>query len=347
MNSRDLTLSSIKDIPEKIPFNPFIMHLAAALGRVNYCHEYVQKPEILVKCQTKCANFFGIDHINVSTDAYREASAWGVEMCWEGNTPDAIKILSLEDFDSIDTPDLLASPRIQQRVKAVKLMKERVGNSQCIIGWIEAPFAEINCMFGMINIMKIRPKSWDPVLKTLFHRILPIQKEFASLQIEAGADIIGVGDSAISQIGPKKYESACLSPTRTLFKNIQQHVPVLYHTCGDNSGIDRDGRDMLQLIAATGCDVLDIDYQVDLASAKQKIGKNLCLRGNSNTQIFGSSTYSAVNVAEEIERTIREGKPNGQYMYAAGCELPWTPLDLAIRNLGMAKGINEKMGHYK
>ncbi len=346
MNSRDLTLSALTGIPEKIPFNPFIMHLAASLAGVDYCHDYVQNPEILVKCQIKSADFFGIDHLNVSTDAYREANAWGVDIFWEGNTPDGKTVLSLEEFDSVETPDLLSSPRIQQRVEAVKLMKESVGSSQCIVGWIEAPFAEINCVFGMINIMRIRPKDWDATLGKLFKRILPIQQEFAQLQIEAGADIIGVGDSAISQIGPKKYASACLKPTRDLFAAIRQHVPVLYHTCGDNSGIDRDGRDMLKLIASTGCDVLDIDYQVDLALAKQKIGKNICLRGNSNTQILGSPTYSTENVATEVIQNIRAGKPNGHYMYAAGCELPWEPLKLAIRNLSIAKGINEQLGKY-
>ncbi|MHA1672056.1 MAG: hypothetical protein ACTSYI_00385, partial [Promethearchaeota archaeon] len=113
MNSRDLTFSALHGIPEKIPFNPFIMHLAASITGVDYCHEYVQKPEILVASQIKCANFFGIDHINVSTDAYREASAWGVEIFWDGNTPDAKSVLKMDDFDSLETPELLSSPRIQ------------------------------------------------------------------------------------------------------------------------------------------------------------------------------------------------------------------------------------------
>ena len=51
MNSRDLTLSAIKGVPEKIPFNPFIMHLAATIADVDYCHDYVQKPEILADAQ--------------------------------------------------------------------------------------------------------------------------------------------------------------------------------------------------------------------------------------------------------------------------------------------------------
>ena len=46
MNSLELTLSSIKGTPEKLPFNPFIMHLAASLAGVDYNHEYCQNPEM-------------------------------------------------------------------------------------------------------------------------------------------------------------------------------------------------------------------------------------------------------------------------------------------------------------
>jgi hypothetical protein len=70
MNSKDLTFSAIKGVPEKIPFNPFIMHLAASLMNVDYNHDYCQNPTILAKAQIKCSDFFGIDHVNVSTDAY-------------------------------------------------------------------------------------------------------------------------------------------------------------------------------------------------------------------------------------------------------------------------------------
>jgi len=33
-------------------------------------------------------------------------------------------------------------------------------------------------------------------------------------------------------------------------------------------------------------------------------------------------------------------------MYAAGCEWPWEPLEMASRNLGLAKALTEKLGTY-
>jgi len=347
MNSLELTLSAINSIPERIPFNPFIMHLAASLIGVDYNHIYCQKPEILADAQIRCSEFFEIDHVNVSTDAYREANAWGVEINWDGHTPVAKTHLSIEEFESIEPPNLLENIRVQNRIKAVKELSKRIRNEKCIVGWIEAPFAEICCLFGLIDVLMLCKKSeWIQEIRNLINRILPVQKEFAALQIEAGANIIGAGDSAISQIGPMRYEKCCLDATKELFNYIQKKIPVLYHICGDNSVIDKEGRDMLKLVSSTNAAILDLDYQVDLKTAKEKIGKNNCIRGNTNTQILGSSSYPLLEVIKEIESTIQMGKPEGFYMYAAGCEWPWEPLSMACRNLGIAKTLIEKLGYY-
>ena len=347
MKSRELTLSAIKGTPEKIPFNPFIMHLAASLAQVDYNHEYCKKPDVLVDSQIKCAEFFGIDHVNVSTDAYREANAWGVAIDWESHTPVAKMHLPIEEFESIETPSLLENSRILNRVNAVKKLSEKVGGNQCIIGWIEAPFAEICCLFDLVNVLLLCKNSdWVARIKKLINRVIPIQKEFAKLQIEAGADIIGAGDSAISQIGPMRYERCCLDATKELFDYIQKDVPVLYHICGDNSVVDKEGRDMLKLVSSTKAAILDLDFQVELKLAKEKIGKNNCIRGNTNTQILGSSKYSISRVIEEITKTIEAGKPGGMFQYSAGCEWPWSPKEMSSRNLGIAKALIEKLGYY-
>jgi len=347
MNSLESTLSAIKGIPERIPFNPFIMHLAASLANVDYNHDYCQKPDVLADTQIKCAKFFGINHVNVSTDAYREANAWGVAIDWSSHTPVAKSRLIISDFDSIEAPDLLSNQRIINRVEAVKTLSDKVGGDQCVIGWIEAPFAEICCLFDLVNVLKLcRYDDWDKKIISLINKVLPIQKEFAKLQIEAGAHIIGVGDSAISQIGPFRYEKCCLSATKNLFNFIQKDIPALYHICGDNSMIDKEGRDMLKLVSSTNAAILDLDYQVDLRLAKEKIGKNNCIRGNTNTQVLGSQTYSISEVSSEIEKTIELGKPGGMFQYAAGCEWPWEPLSMASRNLGVARTLVEKLGKY-
>jgi uroporphyrinogen-III decarboxylase len=324
------------------------MHLAAIIEGIDYSRVYCQDALALARAQITCAKTFGIDHVNVSTDAYREASAWGVEVSFSGHTPIAANQIDLQEFNSVEEPDLNAAQRIQDRVKAVRLLCSMVGDDQCIVGWIEAPFAELCCLFGLMDVLKLgRKPDWNERIKKLMRRVLPVQLEFAKMQIEAGADIIGAGDSAVSQIGPKRYEEACLEATQELFKSISKHAPVLYHVCGDNSPVDKEGRDMLKLLASSGASILDIDYQVDLSTAKNKIGSQMCIRGNTDTNLLGNRLIEPERVAREFTKTIEDGKPNGRYMFAAGCEWPWVPLDVAARNLGIAKTLNDKLGVYE
>ena len=103
---------------------------------------------------------------------------------------------------------------------------------------------------------------------------------------------------------------------------------------------------MLKLVSSTSAAILDLDYQVDLKVAKQKIGLNNCIRGNTNTQVLGSLEYSVKDVINEVKKTINNGKPAGNYMYAAGCEWPWEPIEMASRNLGIAKTLVDTIGNY-
>ncbi|MHA2079363.1 MAG: uroporphyrinogen decarboxylase family protein [Candidatus Thorarchaeota archaeon] len=347
MNSLERTLTSIEGTPDRIPFNPFIMHLAAAIDDIAYSKVYCKDAKVLADAQIRFSNSFGTDHVNVSTDAYREASAWGVEVDFAGHTPIAKTHLNLDEFESIEKPDLDSADRVQNRVNAVRILKESVGHEQCVVGWIEAPFAEICCIFGLMNVLKLaREPDWNAIVGGLIDRILPVQKEFAKMQIEAGADIIGAGDSAVSQIGPKRYGEVCLRPTQELFNEIKTQVPVLYHVCGDSSVIDADGRDMLELVADSGASILDIDFQVDMETAKMKIGNRICIRGNTNTTVLGNHMFNSAQVSDAVAKTIQAGKPGGRYMFSAGCEWSWKPLDIAIRNIEIARDLVAKLGVY-
>ena len=346
MLQRDRFLETIHGRGDHVPFDPLIMHLAAEMFQLDYSKQYCEDPSHIAQCQITAAKRFGLNHVHVCTDAYREANAWGIEVDLSHHTPMAAtgSKFDFTTFDAIDIPDLNHNPRIQTRIHAIKLPKQQAPE-MCVMGWIEAPFAEICCLFDMMVVMKdLLRKENANYLRKCLDRIIPIQFEFAKMQIEAGADIIGAGDAAISQIGPRNYAQTTFSATQHLFKDIKRLVPVLYHTCGDNSGVDRNGNDMLELLVGTGADILDIDFQVDLRRAKIQIGSRICLRGNTNTSLLADKFSSSEKVAIQIQNEVQIGKINGKYIYGAGCEWPWSPLSVAVQNLDIARQIVEKEG---
>jgi len=339
-SSLERCMEALDGETDRVPFAPFIMHFAAELLSIDYSSQYCQDYNYVVEGQIKCWKAFDLDVLCVSTDAYREAEAWGVEISYEMHTPYPVKHLDIHHFESAEAPEV-TSGRMLDRIRAVEELSRSYGDEVPVIGWIEAPFAELCCLFGVNEALLLARKNPD-LLRRILERVIKVQKEFAKAQIEAGAHVIGAGDSIISQIGPGEYRRTTLDVTRELFQGLR--VPVLYHCCGDNSVVNKDG-DMLRLISSSGAKIIDIDTQVSLKIAKEKSGDR-CIRGNVSTTVLGDPASPTQTVFDACREAIRIGKINGRYMFSAGCEWPWKPLDIVSRNLGIAKATVLAYGSY-
>ncbi|MEM2902420.1 MAG: uroporphyrinogen decarboxylase family protein [Candidatus Bathyarchaeia archaeon] len=339
-SSLERCLEAFDGESDRIPFAPFIMHFAAELLSIDYSSQYCQNYNYVVEGQIKCWKNFDLDVVCVSTDAYREAEGWGVKVSYDMHTPYPVRQLDIGSFDSVEAPEVM-SGRMLDRIRAVEKLSRSHGSEVLVIGWIEAPFAELCCLFGVYQTLLLARRN-PALLRRILDRVVKVQEEFAKAQIEAGAHVIGAGDSIISQIGPGEYKRTALDTTRKLFHALK--VPVLYHCCGDNSIVNKDG-DMLKLIASSGAKIIDIDTQVNLKVAKEKIGE-CCIRGNVNTTILGDPMATTEAIFDACKESVETGKINGRYMFAAGCEWPWRPLNIVSRNLGIAKAIVLAYGTY-
>ena len=97
------------------------------------------------------------------------------------------------------------------------------------------------------------------------------------------------------------------------------HVPVIYHVCGDTLPI-------MPAIPCTGIDILSADHAINLAEAREIVGKTICLMGNVdpiNTMWNGNPE----KIREESYKCIDAAGADGRFILAAGCEVPKeTPL---------------------
>ena len=90
--------------------------------------------------------------------------------------------------------------------------------------------------------------------------------EFARAQVEAGADLIGVGDAAASLVGPQIYEEFVRPYEQRLVDGLHaMGTRVRLHICGNI-------RRILPGIGSLGCDMVDIDSMVPLDQARREMG---------------------------------------------------------------------------
>ena len=135
---------------------------------------------------------------------------------------------------------------------------------------------------------------------------------YAKAQIDAGADVIGVGDAA-SLIGPRIYETMAFEYERKLLKAIKEMGAVTkLHICGNTT-------ELIELLPVEYIDILDIDWMVDYKQAVQSIGKDVSVNGNFDPVSVLLQGYLEL-VKQETIRCINDG--NEISMVAAGCEVP-------------------------
>jgi uroporphyrinogen decarboxylase len=316
MNSRERLYARLAGKPvDKIPNLNIYMHIVAREAGVTY-REFVQNYRKLAEGNLVCAEKYGADHVGVISDPMREASAFGVELVFpEDTVPYAKQPLITGDFDLSEVKcfDPLESERTLDRVKGCELLRRKVGQDYPVIGWIEGCIAEAADLRGLSEILEDMAAG-ESYLTELFEIIHIQQKRFAKAQIDAGADIIGVGNAAASLIGPLLYKKYGLSWDKAIVDYIHScGARVKLHICGNITSL-------LELLREVGPDIIDIDWMVDFARAVK-------IFDNSNTAVSGNVDPVAVlmqGTAEYVESQVRHCVSVGSATtcIAAGCEVP-------------------------
>ena len=154
------------------------------------------------------------------------------------------------------------------RVRGVSLLKEQVGGDKLIEGWIEGPCAESADLRG-INTLMLDFYDDPAFVRRLFDFVLEMGLRFAKAQLDAGAQLIGVGDAAASLIGPQLYDEFVWPYEKRLVDGLHALGPRCGYICGNTSKI-------LEGMGRLGCDMVDLDYFVSVADASRGWGRTRC-----------------------------------------------------------------------
>jgi len=137
---------------------------------------------------------------------------------------------------------------------------------------------------------------------------------FITLQVEAGAHCIGIGDAFCSQIGAGPYRELAFEREKRLVDHIHSlGAKAKLHVCGNTAPIMKD-------MIATGADILDVDHLVpDMGIFTGFLSPTQVFSGKSDpVGIIQNATPE--QIAESV-RDCRE-EAGGRVIVSAGCEVP-------------------------
>jgi len=317
MNGRERVLAHLAGEPvDRLPLMPITMMFAVdQIGRTY--GEYARDHRVMVEAQLRVAEKYAFDYVSVISDPAREAFDCGAKVEFFPNQPPAIveteaRLADKTELARLRAPDPLGGGRMTDRVEGVALLKQRTAGEKLIEGWVEGPCAEAADLRGINTLMT--DFFDDPAfVRDLFEFVIGMELQFARAQVEAGIDIMGVGDAAASLVGPDLYEEFVWPYEQSLVAGLHAlGTKVRLHICGNT-------RRILGGMGRLGCEIVDLDYPSPMSEGRAAMGPNQVLLGNINpVKVLKDGTPEAVTAA--IAACHREAGP--RYIVGAGCEVP-------------------------
>ncbi len=315
MTSRERVFAFLEGRPaDRLPLMPITMMFAADRIGAPY-GRYALDHRILAEAQIRTADEFGFDHVSAITET-REAPDCGAPIqCYE-DQPYAIdeRRALLADkgmLARLQPPDPLTGRHMLDRLQALELLRRRAGAEKIIEGWVEGPCGASADLRG-INTLMLDFFDDPAFVRELFEFVLDLALRFGRAQIEAGADMIGIGDPAASLVGPRIYQEFIWPFQKRLVDGLHAAgALVRLHICGNT-------RPILEALGRLGCDIVDIDAAVSLGEAREQMGPDQVLLGNLDP-VRLLRNLAPEEITNALAECYRQAGP--RYIVGAGCEI--------------------------
>ena len=323
MNGRDRLLGLIDGHPTDCrPCMPITMMFASDLVGAKYL-DYATDYRVQVAAQLEIAEKLDFDHVSVISDPCCEAADCGAKILFTPDLPPAVSeehslLREKGDLVSLQVPDPHGGRRMSNRLRAVGELSASIGSERLVEGWVEGPCAEAADLRGINRIMLDFYD--DPAfVRDLIDFVVEMEVAFGAAQVEAGADIIGVGDAAASLVGPKIYGDFIWPAEKRIVDALHAlGTRVRLHICGNSA-------ELLPDMGKLGCEIVDVDSVVPMSGARASVGAEQVLCGNLDpVRVMLGSTPSAIRAALAACRD----EAGRRYIVGAGCEIPReTPME--------------------
>ena len=316
---------------ERTLFHPILMRLPPKKMGKTY-EDFLTDYRVLVASNLYCMEKFDFDAVMTISDPCREPSGFGAKIIFDGDSPPRAEVIvhSAGDIARLRNPNPYDNFRMLDRIKGVELFRQKLGIVFPVIGWIDGPLA-VASMLGGVSDTLLNLALKPAMIQELMNKCLITCKDFAKAQIDAGANIMGVGDAICSQVSPEMYREYVYPLHKELFEYIHSlGVKIKLHICGNITHL-------LTHITTVGVDIVDIDWMVSMTEARKTLGTEVWLCGNSDpVRIIQDGTEEEIT---ENYNKIKRVMGAGKFIYSAGCEI--TP-DTSDKNLLLMRRLTLK-----
>jgi uroporphyrinogen decarboxylase len=201
--------------------------------------------------------------------------------------------------------------------------------------WTLAAYAVEGKSSKTYSVIKSMAFSEPAMLHQLLSKLADGIATYVCHQIECGAQLVQMFDSWAGELSPIDYRTFALPYQQQVVRKVKQLYPdtpmVLY--ISGSAGV-------LELMGESGVDIVSVDWTVDMADARRRLGPAMKVQGNVDPGVlFGSKAV----IRDRILDTVQKAGRSGHILNLGHGILPGTPEENAAFFFETAKQLDSLM----
>ena len=278
--------------------------------------------DIAVELSLQCHRAYGMDGIIMFSDILTPLPCLGIDFDVVKGVGPVIstKIRTESDVQSLQRVSFAEKvPFIKNILGTLK--EEATAANTALIGFVGAPFTLASYTVEgksskhceITNRLCLEDAAGTNRCMSLFlDQLAALIGDYACHQIDSGAEVIQIFESWAHQLSPQQFQTYAKPAAMKVIAQIKEKhpsVPVIYFANGGSS--------YLELQKDMGCDMIAVDWSVDMAQARAILGPDIPISGNINPSILKFGTQ------EQIEQAVRDcidkaGGPGNRHVLNLG-----------------------------
>jgi uroporphyrinogen decarboxylase len=279
-------------------------------------------PEVAVEVSLQPWKAFQPDGVILFSDIVTPLPGLGIEMdIAEGKGP--IIESPIRTSAQVDNLRPLQPEESLPFIKTIlQALSNEVGDKSTVLGFVGAPWTLAAYAVegkGSKTYSAIKGMAFsDPtVLHQLLAKLADAIAIYARYQIDCGAQVVQMFDSWAGQLSPQDYDTFALPYQKRVFEQVKQthpNTPLILLVSGSAGVLER--------MAASGADIVTVDWAVDMADARARLGRDMKVQGNLDPGVlFGSKEF----IRDRIYDTVQKAGNYGHILNLGHGVLPTTP----------------------
>lgn len=229
-----------------------------------------------------------------------------------------------ETLDALRVPDPRSDGRMPEKLKALRLIRERFGDTVLVEGSCAGPYSSVGLLFGLQETMMLTATDPD-LLARACDFFVELQSRYIEAQVEAGAHAIWIGDcNAFSgMLSVEQYRRFAFPSCKRLVEKAHEYGAIVHL---HNSEVSVP---YLLAEAELGADIVNCGPAADMSEVRDAMTGKVCFSGNLDPiEVLMRGTPQ--QVAAETQRILQIGSSQGGYLFATG---EMNPRDTPAENM--------------